>query len=461
MHKRFTGKRVLVLGLAGSGRAAIRLLLKAGAKAIIANDRRGVKELQQVIEEFRPFPQVLFVTGGHGDVLLEDVDFIIKSPGIHPQMELLQRAGLEGIKVYSEIELAFLFFPGKIIGITGTNGKTTTTSLVGEIFREQYERVHIAGNIGLPFSETVLSAEKGDIAIVELSSFQLGNTELFSPHIAAVLNLTPDHLDYHGTIDGYISAKKRILMNQGPNDLAILNWDDPLVREFASLARGKVLFFSRREQMSSGVYLRNGYIFIHIGKIKHEVCRVEDLRLRGLHNLENVLAATALAWAGGVDPAKIAAVLKTFPGVVHRLESVEGFGDISFINDSKGTNPQAAMTALRAIPGPKILIAGGFDKGSSFSDFAKALREEGVRKLVLLGETAPRIAKAASEAGFTNTVNVNSMFAAVEKAITSAESGDTILLSPACASWDMFKNFEERGNAFKGAVLALKERYSG
>lgn len=458
MNSILKGKKVLVLGVAGSGKAAIHLLLKAGAAKIVANDRRDRKQLQQVIDEFLPFPQVQFVTGGHEVSLLKDIDLIIKSPGIPPQIALLQKAAQSGIKVYSEVELAYLFFQGMLVGITGTNGKTTTTSLVGEIFREQYERVHVAGNIGLPFSEAVLSAKEGDIVIVELSSFQLANIDLFSPHIAAVLNLTPDHLDYHGTLESYFSAKKMILRNQRPENWAILNWDDPEVREFASSARGKVLFFSRKEELGSGVFLINNQIFIRSGDQEYKVCNKDDIRIRGLHNLENALAATAIAWAGGIAPEKIAAVLKTFPGVAHRLEPAGEFRGILFINDSKGTNPEAALNALKAIPGPKILIAGGFDKGSDFRKFAGALQKEGVKKLILLGQTAPLISKAAFEAGFSNILIVDGMVAAVKEAVASAKSGDTVLLSPACASWDMFKNFEERGNAFKEAVLALKER---
>ncbi|HHU76659.1 MAG TPA: UDP-N-acetylmuramoyl-L-alanine--D-glutamate ligase [Firmicutes bacterium] len=460
MNNGLKEKIVLVLGLAGSGRAAIHLLLKAGATRVIANDRRDEEELREVISEFRPFPQVSFAAGGHGEALLENVDLIIKSPGIHPQMELLQKATGKGIKIYSEIELAHLFFGGKLVGITGTNGKTTTTSLVGEIYKGHYgERIHVAGNIGRPLSEAVLHARKGDIIIAELSSFQLENVDRFSPDIAAILNLAPDHLDYHGTMEGYISAKKRILMNQRPDDWAILNWDDPMVREFASFSKGKVLYFSRREKLPSGVCLHGEQIVISDGGSSSVVCRADEVRIRGLHNLENALAATAMAWAGGIGLSQIAAVLRVFPGVAHRLESVCDFGGIRFVNDSKGTNPQAALSALRSIPGPKILIAGGSDKGSDFNDFVRALRDEGVVKMILIGETAGSISRAASAVGFDNTVIVEGMSAAVEEATASAKSGDTVLLSPACASWDMFKNFEERGNVFKEAVLALKERY--
>jgi len=451
-------KKVLVLGIGGSGRAAIHLLLKAGVSQVVANDSRDSKELQKEINEFLPFPQVQFAAGGHAESLLEDMDLIIKSPGIHPQLTLLQEAAKRGIEVYSEVELAFLFFQGKVVGITGTNGKTTTTSLVGEIYREQYRGVHVAGNIGLPFSEAVLNAEKGDFVIAELSSFQLDDIKAFSPHIAAVLNLSPDHLDYHGTLPNYYSAKKKILMNQKQSDWAVLNWDDPGVREFASSAKGNVLFFSRTEELNPGVCLHKDQVVIQSGEKTYTICRRDEIRIPGLHNLENALAAIAISWAGGIELDKISAILKTFPGVAHRLEPVTEFKGIFFVNDSKGTNPDAALNALKALPGPKILIAGGFNKGSDFRNFAAALQEEGVKKLILMGETAPILARAASDAGFDHTVIVEEMFAAVEEALYSAEFGDTVLLSPACASWDMFKNFEERGNVFKEAIFTLKER---
>ncbi len=451
-------KKVLVLGVGGSGRAAIHLLLKAGVRKIVANDSRSPAQLQQEINEFLPFSQVQFVAGGHAESLLEDIDLIIKSPGIHPQLTLLQKAGGKGIEVYSEVELAFLFFQGKLVGITGTNGKTTTTSLVGEIFRKQYPKVHVAGNIGLPFSEAVLNTGKEDIVIAELSSFQLENIKEFSSHISAVLNLSPDHLDYHKTFNNYCNAKKKIMMKQKRDDWTVLNWDDLKVREFAASAKGKVLFFSRREAMNPGVCLDNKQIVIQEGNKTYNVCGIDEIRIPGLHNLENALAATAISWAGGVELEKIAAVLKIFPGVAHRLEPVTEFMGISFVNDSKGTNPHAALNALQALSGPKILIAGGFDKGSDFHNFAGALQEEGVKKLILIGETAPLLLSAASDAGFSNSVIVEEMSAAVEEAFLSAQPGDTVLLSPACASWDMFKNFEERGNVFKEAIFALKER---
>ena len=474
MEKIFKDKNVLVLGLGGSGLAAVRLLLETGAAKIIANDKREADQLASETSEFSSFPQVNIVPGGHPESILQGIDLIVKSPGIPPKLDLLQKAVQKGIKIIGEVELAALFFQGMLVGITGTNGKTTTTSLVGEIFRRHVAgmgnrdengneknaspQVHVAGNVGLPLSEAALHTAKGDIIVAELSSFQLDDSIDLSMHIAAVLNISPDHLDYHETLENYIAAKKKILLNQSAGHWAILNWDDPVVRDFASRAKGKILFFSRREELPSGVILKGDQIVIREAGQDYPVCRKEEIRIPGLHNLENALAATAVAWVGGAATETIAAALRNFAGVAHRLEPVRELSGVYFVNDSKGTNPDAAINALRALPGPKILIAGGFNKNSDFSEFAAALREEGVKRMILLGETAALLREAALEAGFQDITMVGGLASAVDEAFKAAGSGDTVLLSPACASWDMFKNFEERGRVFKEAVFALKER---
>jgi UDP-N-acetylmuramoylalanine--D-glutamate ligase len=451
------GKRVLVLGLAKSGRAAVRLLLKAGASSIIANDCKQSDLLQKEMDEFSAYSQVEIVGGGHPQALLEGVSLIIKSPGINPQLPFLIYAHNRGIPVYSEIELAYSFSPAPIVGITGTNGKTTTTSLAGEMYSRQYSGVHVAGNIGFPLCQAADEASEGDIIVAELSSFQLEDTDKFKAHIAAVLNITADHLDYHRSLDNYIAAKRKILANQGEDDWVVLNWDDHQTRLFKKYARGKVLPFSRKEELNPGVCIRDNTIVVNSYAGTYKICSVEDVKIPGLHNLENALAAAGLAWAGGVQAENIAHTLKSFPGVPHRIEDVAVLLGVKFINDSKGTNPDAALNALKAVRGPKILIAGGKNKGSDFQPFAKALREEGVKGLILLGETAPLLASAALEEGFKNVELAAGIEEAVLKAFSSASPGDTVLLSPACASWDMFKNYEQRGEAFKSAVYSLKE----
>lgn len=453
------GKKVLVLGLAKSGRAAAWLLLKAGASRIIANDAKKISLLQEVRKEFKDFPQVKIVAGEHPENLLAGVALIIKSPGISPRLPLLQKARREGIPVYSEIELAFHCSPVPLVAITGTNGKTTTTTLTGEMFAQQGKKVYVAGNIGFPLGEAARQASAGEIIVAELSSFQLDDTQKFRAHIAAVLNITPDHLDYHGTMEQYIAAKKKILLNQESNDWAVLNWDDLRVRTLASETKGKVLPFSRKEALSPGVYLQDSalYLDLQAGSSPRMVCRAAEIRIPGAHNLENALAAVAISAVGGVDVPNIARALKTFPGVPHRLEKVTVIQGVTFINDSKGTNPDAALQALRAVRGPKVLIAGGLHKGGNLQPFMQALAPQKVKKLILLGQATPLFAALAREAGFSELVIVSDLETAVAQAFHVAVPGDTVLLSPGCASWDMFNSFEERGEIYKAAVLSLRE----
>lgn len=457
MLEKIKGKKVLVLGLAKSGQAAIELLLKAGVEKVVANDQKETFLLYRELGALGGDSRVELVGGGHPESLLRGISMIIKSPGIKPGLPLLQKARERSIPIYSEIELAYHFCAASLIGITGTNGKTTTVSLTGEIFRQQFAGVYVAGNIGFPLCRAVMEAAKGDFIVTELSSFQLDDIQNFRVHIAAVLNITPDHLDYHESMSKYIQAKTKILMNQRGEDWAVLNWDDPLVKDFSSETQGKVLPFSCRKELSPGVYVRDQIIFINDGAEEKPLCYTWEVKIPGLHNLENALAAAAVSWAAGVEPEKIACGLKNFAGVPHRLERVAEIKGVTFINDSKGTNPDATLKALKAFSGSKILIAGGLNKGSDFHPLVKTLADEKVRSLVLLGETAPLMAEIARKEGFTEVFIVSDLPAAVFKAFEVAAPGDTVLFSPACASWDMFKNFEERGEIFKSAVYALKE----
>ncbi|HHT47089.1 MAG TPA: UDP-N-acetylmuramoyl-L-alanine--D-glutamate ligase [Firmicutes bacterium] len=457
MIGKIKGKRVLVLGMGKSGRAAVRLLIKAGASSIVANDRKQTDLLLKEAEEFLAYPQVEIVGGGHPQDLLEGVSLIIKSPGISPELPFLKSALDKGIPVYSEIELAYNYTQATIVGITGTNGKTTTTALIGEMFHRQFSGVHVAGNIGFPLCQAAMVASEEDIIVAELSSFQLEDTDKFRVHIGAVLNITPDHLDYHRSVENYIAAKRKILDNQRSDDWIVTNWDDPQSRRFKDYARGKVLPFSRKEELNPGICIQDNTIVINFFTKIYHICSVADVKICGLHNLENALAAVGVAWAAGVGAENIVQTLRSFPGVPHRLEDVAVLSGVKFINDSKGTNPDAVINALRAVRGPKILIAGGKNKGGDFQPLAKALREESVKKLILLGETAPLLVSAALKEGFNNVELVADIKEAVLKAFSSASSGDTVLLSPACASWDMFKNFEQRGEEFKSAVSLLKK----
>jgi len=457
MREKISGKRVLVLGLGRSGRAAARLLLHAGAAAVVINDSKAADLLQKEIADLRTFPNTHIVTGGHREELLQDISCIIKSPGINPRLPLLQEAARRELEIFSEVELAYHFCPVPLAAITGTNGKTTTTALAGEMFRLHFAHVQVAGNIGYPLSEAVLHAAGGDYIVAELSSFQLADTLDFHPRIAAILNISADHLDYHGSMEHYVEAKCNILRRQKPGDRSVLNWDDPLTRDLAPLVRGDILPFSRHEKTSPGIFVRNGYIMVNDGKDDRTICAEMDVSIPGDHNLENALAATAVAWAAGVVPEKIACALRSFPGVPHRLEDLGAIKGVKFVNDSKGTNPDATLRAIRALSGPKILIAGGMNKGSDFSMLIRSLAKDGVRDLLLIGETAPLLAEAARAEKFNRISLVPDLDTAVKMALQIAAAGDTVLLSPACASWDMFRDYEERGEIYRRAVLALRE----
>lgn len=451
------GKKVLVLGLGRSGRAAARILLQAGVDSLVISDNKEKDLLQEEIGELCAYPNVQVFAGEHRLQLLQDVSMIIKSPGINPRLSLLREAARRGVGVYSEVELAYHFCPAPIAGITGTNGKTTTVALTGEIFRHQFPRVQVAGNIGFPLCEAVLRCTAEDYIVAELSSFQLADIRDFRPRIAAVLNISSDHLDYHGSLENYIDAKRNIFLRQQTGDWAILNWDDPRTRELTPSVWADLLPFSRHLQISPGVFVKEGYIVVNDGDKNIPVCPVAEVRIPGEHNLENALAATAVAWAAGISAANIAHGLRSFPGVPHRLEEVGIIGGVKYVNDSKGTNPEATLKAIQALKGPKILIAGGMNKGSSFNTLALSLAQGDVKNLFILGETAPLIAEAARSAGFHAVQRVTDLHEAVQSAYEHAVEGDTVLLSPACASWDMFRDFEERGEIFRREVLSLRE----
>ncbi|MGI6097525.1 MAG: UDP-N-acetylmuramoyl-L-alanine--D-glutamate ligase [Dethiobacteria bacterium] len=454
------GKRVLLIGAARSGLAAMKFLANQGAQKILLNEYRAIEELDEsenLLREIEKYPQISLVDRGHPLKLLDEpFDMIIKSPGVPSHLPLLQKAKFLQIPVLTEVEIAYHCIKAPIIGITGTNGKTTTTMLVGEIFKAAGGgNVFLAGNIGVPMCSFAEETGATDIVVAELSSFQLESIQSFRSHIAVILNITEDHLDYHRSFESYLEAKARILENQQSMDFAIFNADSPEVLALAERARGRVLLFSRDKELESGVFVNNGQIFIRNAGYEFSVCPVDKVAIRGPHNLENALAATAAAWAGGIAPQIIGYALQRFKGVEHRLEFVAEINGIKFVNDSKGTNPEATTKALQSFPGKKILIAGGKDKGGSFKQLARVIKDE-VSYLILLGETAGKISDSVKEAGFNNYVIVKDMADAVKEAYNRAHPQEAVLLSPACASWDMFKSFEERGNLFKKLVHELR-----
>lgn len=449
----YQGKTVLVVGLARSGIAVVKALKGLGAK-VIANDIKTRQQLDSSISELEQLDVELYL-GDTPDALVDKVDLMVISPSVPIDSPFVQKAQRLGCEVISELELAYRLCSASIVAITGTNGKTTTVTLTGEILKKAGFNAYVVGNIGVPFVSKALEMDDGDIAVVEVSSFQLEAIRDFHPRVAAILNITPDHLNRHKTMENYIAAKARIFENCTPGDWVVLNADNEAAAGLAGKARAQVLFFSRLKPLSKGAWVEDGTVVLDIGHGKEAICGVDDIFIPGEHNLENALAASLMARIMGATPEDIAITLKTFKGVEHRIEYVDTIGGVKFYNDSKGTNPDASIKAIRAMKGPTVLIAGGMDKGSSFDEFIDAFGNT-VTHMVVLGETADKLIKTAKEKGFDRVYRVSSIEEGVRKAFSLASPGYNVLLSPACASWDMFKDYEERGRVFKSAVKALK-----
>lgn len=445
-------KKVIILGLARTGVAVAHVLSDLGAQVFLTEYKKETEfqEEKQALEA----KGVVVELGGHSLEWLEGTAMLVVSPGVPLEIPYLAEAKKRGIPIVSEIELAYQLSLAPIIAITGTNGKTTTTSLMGEIMKTAGKKVLVGGNIGLPLINEVRKLTSEDVVVAEVSSFQLDTTFTFCPKVSAILNITEDHLDRHKTMENYVEAKSKIFLNQGSKDFTVLNADDPLVAQLAEQSSGRVIFFSRQQELTEGVFVREEKIISNWQGFAEEVCSIHDIQLKGSHNLENVLAAVAMSLAFGVAKEDLVKTLKDFAGVEHRLEFVREKEGVKFYNDSKGTNPDAAIKALEAFGEPIILIAGGRDKGVSYQEFAQVIKRK-ARQVVLLGEAVDKIEKAVILEGFNNINKVRNMGEAVKKAYDLAQEGDIVLLSPACASFDMFKNYEERGKAFKKEVKEL------
>jgi len=447
-------KRTLVIGAARSGVAVTELLLSHGEAVVLTDTRSSgiiLKEFPQILDfEKKPEFESIFGIQPSAEVLAE-IDEVVVSPGVPLIIPIIKAAYEQGIPVTGEVEAAYRLTRTPFIAITGTNGKTTTTTLLGEIFKASGRGTHVVGNIGDPIANYVDSANADDVFVTEISSFQLETIDTFRPQAAAILNLTPDHLDRHLSMENYVSAKGRIFENQGNEDLLVLNGDDPLVCELGTKANSRKAFFSYQKTVDYGAWCLNREIYINDGKEAMFVCREDELGIIGPHNTMNALAALTLAYFSGVELEVIVEVLKTFKGVEHRLEMVGCFAGVTYINDSKGTNTNATITALNAVTEPIILLAGGYDKKEDYSELMELVAKR-VKRLIVLGVTADDLIKAAAIKGFTAVTKVDNYEEAVACAKAAADSGDTVLLSPACASWDMFDNYEIRGRVFKRLV---------
>jgi UDP-N-acetylmuramoylalanine--D-glutamate ligase len=441
----FKGKRVTVVGMARSGIAAARALHALGA-LVTVTDKKPLDQLAAQVKALGVVG-VTIVAGGHPERIFFETDLIVLSPGV-PKIAPILEAQRHGVRVISELELAWQLSDAPYVGITGTNGKSTVTTLVGLMLARAKKKVLVAGNIGNALTEDIALLRDRDWIVAELSSFQLEDIVTFRPRVAAILNVTQDHLDRYHSVDEYGEAKARIFLNQRKEDLLVLNFDDPLVKSYALRTSATVVPFSRLLRFSPGACVLNGYLTVHNKRIIH----VKEIRITGVHNLENSLAAAALAMSAGADPKSVAAVLREFPGLEHRLEFVRKKGGVTYINDSKGTNVGAVVKSVEGFTDPVILIAGGLDKGSDFSPLYGLFKQK-VKLLVLIGKAADKMAKVLGTS--TETVFAKTLQDAVQLASKRAKRGDVVLLSPACASFDMFKDFEDRGRQFKEAVNAL------
>ena len=444
------GKKVLVFGSGISGESAAELLDREGAAVILydGNEKLDAEEIKKKMPE-----NVRVVLGAFPEEMLDGLDLTVMSPGVPTDLPIVEKMRAKGIPIWGEIELAYVCGKGDVLAITGTNGKTTTTSLLGQIMKNYKESVFVVGNIGNPYTSIVPETKADSVIVAEMSSFQLETVHSFRPRVSAILNITPDHLNRHHTMEAYIAAKERIAENQTKQDFCVLNYEDDVLRKFGEKVEAQVLYFSSRRKLNRGVYLDGKTIICQIDA-PISVCDTDELQILGTHNYETVMAATAMAYADGVPVEVIRKTLLEFKGVEHRIEFVAEKNGVAYYNDSKGTNPDAAIRGIQAMNRPTVLIGGGYDKESAYDEWIQAFDGK-VKKLVLIGATRDKIAQTARSLGFTDIVMADSFEEAFEKCVEYAQPGDAVLLSPACASWGMFKNYEERGDKFKELVEQL------
>ena len=451
-------KKVLVFGSGISGESACRLLLREGAEVVLydGNDRLDREEiLAKISPEEGQNVEILLgeLTGQQLEGLLDELSLVVMSPGVPTDLPIVEQMRAHGLPIWGEIELAYVFGRGDVLAITGTNGKTTTTALLGEIMKNYKDSVFVVGNIGNPYTSAAWETTEESVVVAEISSFQLETIHTFHPKVSAILNITPDHLNRHHTMQAYIEAKERIAENQTAEDVCVLNYEDEETRAFGEKTGAQVLYFSSRRKLKKGVYLEDGNIICDIDE-KIPVCSVDELNILGTHNHENAMAAVAMAYAYGTPMEIIRKTLKEFQGVAHRIEFVAEKNGVAYYNDSKGTNPDAAIRGIQAMNRPTVLIGGGYDKESSYDEWIQAFDGK-VKKLVLLGATREKIAQPARRPGFNEIEMEDTFEEAFAKCVECAQPGDAVLLSPACASWGMFKNYEERGDKFKELVNQL------
>ncbi len=450
MH--FENKTVLVVGTGKSGVAAVKLLNEKKAHVVLLEGNADISK-DDIMAKFEAGVEFDLIIGELPEKMMSDIDIAVLSPGVPTDSPFVIKMQEYGIAVWGEIELAYVCGKGKLIAITGTNGKTTTTALTGEIMKTYYDSVYVVGNIGYPYTEFAAKMQDNSVTVAEVSSFQLETIHEFKPSVSAVLNITPDHLNRHHTMECYTQTKARIAENQTKDDVCVLNYEDELLRKIAKDIPAQVFWFSSEHQLEKGIWLE-GEDIIYCDTEKIKVCSIHDMKLLGKHNYENVMAAVAIAMHAGVPIDCIRKAVREFNAVEHRIEFVKEVNGVKYYNDSKGTNPDAAIKAVEAMVSPTVVIDGGYDKQSSYEEWIASFKDK-VKCLVLLGATKDKIADTAKKMGFTNIIMTSSLEEAVKVSSEQAVSGDAVLLSPACASWDMFKSFEQRGELFKEYVRSL------
>lgn len=449
-------KKVLVFGTGISGIAAVKVLQRLAADVVLydGNEKLDITEIQKKLPE--DFDGQILI----GELPLEvlnTLELAIVSPGVPTDLDIVQQIREKQIPIWGEVELAYHFSKGKIAAITGTNGKTTTTTIVGEIMKAYYKSVFVVGNIGVPYTEVVLNTNEDSITVAEMSSFQLETITSFKPDVSAILNITPDHLNRHHKMENYIKSKVNVTLNQDKSDVCVLNYEDEVLRKLGEKLVAKVIYFSSLHKLKNGIYLEEDKIIYSADNEKTIICNTNELNIFGRHSYENVMAAVAMSISLGVPFDCIRTAIKNFVAVEHRIEFVTTKNGVKYYNDSKGTNPDASMKAIESMPTPTLLIAGGYDKGSEYDEWLDTFDGK-VRYLVLLGQTRDKIAATARRHGFYDIIMVETLEEAVEACAAKANRGDSVLLSPACASWGMFKNYEERGRLFKEFVRKLEDK---
>ena len=449
-------------GISGIGAAALLLKLGAGVMMYDGNDKLLEEEvllkIAEALGERKDKEQLLAgvetVFGELNDEILDRTDIMILSPGIAIDAPFVNRVREKGITIWGEIELAFRASKGRLIGITGTNGKTTTTALTGEIMKNYFDSTYVVGNIGIPYTNIAPETREDTVTVAEISSFQLETIDTFHPVVSAVLNITPDHLNRHYTMENYANVKMSITKNQTASEVCVLNYEDAILREMAEKLHNRVVFFSSKSDLREGICIKGEEIVYRENGTETFVCRIDGMKLVGIHNVENVMAAAAIAIQMQVPVEIIRETIKNFNAVEHRIEYVTTKKGVIYYNDSKGTNTDASIKAIEAMTKPTILIAGGYDKGSEYDEWFDAFGDK-IKKLVLLGATKDKIARAADAHGYQDYVFADTLEQAVSLSAELASEGDVVLLSPACASWDMFKSYEQRGRLFKEYVNNL------